>query len=135
MKRFLKIIGAIVIVLAIPAIIQKVMFRDKPDAKKQALVNLAAEQNASVPKKLDSVTTLTRVEYDDPVWRVHYTLSPAAQIDPYSQAIYRDRAIKEICGGSTRQLLVQKITIEYLYTYTDSAGEQKMRITIPPGSC
>jgi hypothetical protein len=34
-----------------------------------------------------------------------------------------------------RKILLQKITIEFLYTYTDTAGEQKLRITIPPGSC
>jgi hypothetical protein len=34
-----------------------------------------------------------------------------------------------------RRILQENITIEFFYTYTDSAGEQKLRISIPPGSC
>lgn len=121
--------------LAIPAIIQKVMFRNEPDAKKVALERLAEETNATLPKKIDPQTTLTRVEFDRDVWRVSYTLAPSAEIDPYSQKVYKDRAAKEICGSEMRKILLQKITIEFLYTYTDTAGEQKLRISIPPGSC
>ena len=135
MKRVLKIIAAIVIVLAIPAIIQKIMFREKPEAKNAALTQLAADTNATLPKRLDKMTTLKRVEFEQDVWRVHLTMDPGAPIDPYQQATYRDFAVKQICGSDMKMILQQKIGIEYLYTYTDSAGEQKLRIAIPPGSC
>jgi hypothetical protein len=135
LKRVLKIIAAIVIVLAIPAIIQKVMFREKPEARNAALTQLANETNASLPKKLDAMTTLTRVELEQDIWRVHLTMDPASPIDPYQQQTYKNFAIKQICGSDMKVILQHKIAVEYLYTYTDSAGEQKLRITIPPGSC
>ena len=137
MKRLLKYAAALVIVLAIPAIIQKVMLGPKQeDAKKTALVNLANEQNATLPKRMDAMTTLTKVEYDQDVWRVHYTMDKGAPIDPFSQKTYRDYAVKQICGGSTKMILEKNITIEYLYSYTSSSGDpEKLRISIPPGSC
>jgi hypothetical protein len=60
---------------------------------------------------------------------------PGSPIDPYQQQTYKDFAVKQICGGDMKLILQKKITIEYLYTYTDSAGAQKLRISIPPGSC
>lgn len=134
MKRVLKIIAAVVIVLAIPAIIQKVMFGSKSDPAK-ALMDLANETNAGLPKRIDAVTSLTRVEYDRKVWRINYTMDKGAPIDPSQADTYKSYAVKQICAGDMKRILDNKITIEYLYTYTDSSGEQKLRISIPPGSC
>jgi hypothetical protein len=80
-------------------------------------------------------TTLTRAEFDQDVWRVHLTMDPRAPSMPYQQQTYKDFAVKQICGGDMKLILQKKITIEYLYTYTDSTGAQKLRISIPPGSC
>jgi hypothetical protein len=80
-------------------------------------------------------TTLTRAEFDQDVWRVHLTMDPGAPSMPYQQQTYKDFAVKQICGGDMKLILQKKITIEYLYTYTDSTGAQKLRISIPPGSC
>ena len=133
MKRIFKIIAVIVIVLAIPAIIQKVMFGKSDPVK--VLTKLASETNAGLPKKIDAMTTLTRVEYDRKVWRVNYTMDRDAPIDPSQIDKYKSYAVKQICAGDMKKMLDEKITIEYLYTYTDSSGEQKLRISIPPGSC
>jgi len=135
MKRFLKIIGAIVIVIAIPAIIQKVMMSGKADENQAALAKMADEFNATLPKKIDRYFTVTRAEIQQDIWRIHITVDPKAPIDPYQQKQYKDFAIQQICGSEMKVILKKKITIEYLYTYTDSAGEQKLRISIPPGSC
>ena len=112
------------------------MFRDKPDENRAALTRLADEMNATLPKKGDRWTTVTRAEFDRDVWRVHLTMEPGAPIDPYQQKQYRDFAVRQICGSEMKEILRRNITIEYLYTYTDSSGEeQKLRISIPPGSC
>lgn len=134
MNRTVKIIAAIVIVLAIPAVIQKVMFGSKSDPGK-VLTKLADETNAGLPRKIDAVTTLTRVEYDQKVWRIHYAMDRGAAIDPGQIDKYRSFAAKQICAGEMKTMLENKITIEYLYTYTDSGGEQKLKVSIPPGSC
>lgn len=134
-KRLFKILGAIAIVLAIPAIIKLVMFRDKPDEKRAMLARLVAETKPTLPKKVDEVTTWTDVEADLDTWRYHYTLSDRAKLDPYSQGTYRKMLVDQVCGSDARKILAQKITIEYVYTYQSSVGEEKMRITIPPGSC
>jgi len=134
LKRIFKIIAAIVIVLAIPAIIQKVMFGSKSDPA-EALTKLASETNAGLPKRVDALTTLTRVEYDRKVWRVSYTMDKGAPIDPSQDDKYKNYAVKQICASDMRRMLDNNITIEYLYTYTDSSGQQNMRISIPPGSC
>ena len=134
MKRILKIIAAVVIVLAIPWIIQKVMFGSKPDPAK-ALADLANKANAGLPKRIDAITTLTRVEYDRKVWRIHYTMDKGAPIDRSQADMYKSYAVKEICAGDMKRILDSAVTIEYLYTYTDSSGERNLRISIPPGSC
>ena len=113
----------------------KFMVRDKPDAKREALTQLAAQANLGLPKKLDRLTTLTKVEYDRDIWRVSYTLHPSVEVDPYSQKVYKDRALAEICGSDMRRILQEQITIEFYYTYTAPSGEEKLRISIPPGSC
>lgn len=135
MKRILKIIGAIVIVIAIPAIIQKVMMGGKADENQAALAKMADEFNATLPKTIDRYFTVTCAEIERDIWRIHITVDPRAPIDPYQQKQYKDIAVQQICGSEMKVILRKKIAIEYLYTYTDSAGEQKLRISIPPGSC
>ena len=134
MKRVLKYIAAVVIVLVISAIIQKVMFGSKQDPV-DVLANLATEANAGLPRKIDAYTTLTRVEYDRKVWRIHYTMDKGTPIDPREADTYKSYAVKQICASDMKRILDRQVTIEYLYTYTDLTGERNLTVSIPPGSC
>lgn len=138
MNRFLKYAAAIAILIAVPKIIQAVAFGEsKSDVAKQ-MGNLASQANKDLPKKIDAVTTLTRVEFDAPasVYRVHYTMDPGINIDQGKKGAYHAFAVKQICGGDMKRILQKKIAIEYLYTFNPDGGEdQKMSISIPATSC
>lgn len=133
MNRFVKIALAILIVLAIPKLIQQVFF-GKPSAEKE-LAKLAAELNATLPKKIDANTTMTGVDLANRVWRVNYEMDKGSTIDRAQSATYKSYAVRQICGSKMKRLLDEKITIEYRYVYEDASGKQELSIAVPPGSC
>ena len=136
LNRLLKIIIAVAIVIAIPKVVTKVMLPDRKAGLSTQMAGVVAEANKGLPRKIDASTTLTKAEFDDNVYRIHYTMDPGATIDTSQQQTYKNFAVKQICGSNMQMMLDNKITIEYLYTFNpDGRGDQTMAISIPPGSC
>ena len=111
MNRFIKIALAIVIIIAIPKLIQQI-FVGKANAEKE-LAKAAAEINAGLPKKIDATTTMTSVKIANRVWRVNYEMDKGSTIDRSKEATYKAYAVGQICGSNMKAILEQKITIEY----------------------
>jgi hypothetical protein len=132
----LKIIIAVAIVIAVPKFIQKIMLPDRKAELSTQMASIMAEANKGLPRKIDAVTTLTKAEFDNNVYRIHYTMDAGAKVDPSQQQTYKNFAVKQICGSNMKMMLDNKVTIEYLYTFNpDGRGDQKMAISIPPDSC
>lgn len=135
MNRLLKIVIAVAIVIAVPKIVQKVMLPGRGGDLSTQMASVVAEANKGLPRKIDASTTLTKAEFDNNVYRVHYTMGPGVKIDTSQRQTYKNFAVKQICGSNMQMMLDNKITIEYLYTYNpDGQGDQTMAISIPPGS-
>jgi len=133
LKKLVKIVLAIVIIIAIPKLIQQVFF-GKPSFQKE-LAKAASEINAGLPRKVDATTTLTSVTTGKGVWRVNYEMDKGSPIDRTKDDTYKAFALRQICGSDMKLYLEQKVTIEYHYTYEDASGKQELLIAIPPGSC
>jgi hypothetical protein len=138
LQKLFKIIAVIAILIAVPKIIQNVMFSEsKSDIAKQ-MTNLVNQTNKDLPKKIDSSTTLTKADFDatTSTYRIHYTMDPGINIDQSKKDAANSFAVKQICGGDMKIILEKNITIEYLYTFNpDGGADQKMSISIPPNSC
>ncbi|MFZ6741641.1 hypothetical protein ACO0LC_00265 [Undibacterium sp. JH2W] len=135
MSKVVKVIGVIAILIFVPKVVQKVMFRENVD---QLMAAATAKANQDLPKKIDNVTTATKVEYDagSKIYRINYTMDRGFSIDPGKVDFFKSTAISQICGGSMKIILEKKVTIEYLYTYNpDGGADQTMRIAVPPNSC
>jgi hypothetical protein len=136
MNKWFKWILAIAILVAVPKVITKIFFGDSKGQARTAIAKIVAETNPTLPKKIDAVTTLTRVELDGQTYRVHYTMDPAVQIDPANRPVYEKTAHQQICAGNMKLLSDNGIGVEYLYTYTGAGGvELKMPVAVPAGSC
>ena len=136
MNRAVKIILAIVIVIAVPKVIRAIFFGSRASSPAEAVAQLAQEMNAGLPKKIDAVTTLTKVELDGSVYRIHYTMDPGVVVDPSQRDTYTAVAIKKICSSNMRMILDNQMSIEYLYTFSAAGGsEQELAIPVPLGSC
>ncbi|MFZ6871424.1 hypothetical protein ACO0LF_05070 [Undibacterium sp. Di27W] len=135
MSKVVKVIGVIAILIFVPKIVQKVMFRENVD---QLMIAATAKANQELPKKIDNVTTATKVEYDpgSKTYRINYTMDQGFNIDPGKHDFFKSTAISQICGGPMKIMLDKKVTVEYLYTYSpDGRADQTMRIAVPPNSC
>jgi len=137
MNKFLKYVAAIAILIAIPAIIQRVAFGEsKSDVAKQ-MRDFASQANKDLPRKIDKVTTLTKVDFDaaTSTYRIYYTMDSGINIDQAKKGAFHAFAVKQICGGDMKRILAKKVAIEYLYTYNPDGEDQKMSLLIPPASC
>lgn len=132
MNRAIKIVAAVAIVIAVPKVVQKIMLPDQKSALAAQMKSVVAEANRGLPRKIDSVTTLTKAEFDDNVYRIHYAMDRGANVDPAQQQTYQSLAVRQICGSNMKMILDNRITIEFLYTYN---ADQQMTISVPPGSC
>ncbi len=129
---------AIIILIAVPKIIQRVMFGESKSNIANAMTNLVNETNKDLPKQIDSVTTLTKAEFNTTtfMYRIHYTMKPGYNIKKEELNIIQENAIAQICGGNMKLILDKNITIEYSYTFNpDGAADRETRFTIPPTSC
>jgi hypothetical protein len=135
LNRLVKYLLAIVIVIAVPKLIQKLMFGSKTADPSAAITQLAKDVNATLPKKIDAVTTLTKVELDGSIYRIHYQLDPAQKLDVARKDTYTAAAVAQICGSNMKMMLDNQITIEYLYSFGAANNPQQIAISIPPGSC
>ena len=135
MKRLLKVIIALIAVFAVSKMVPYIMGVDAKSVANKALTEQANDLNRQLPRNIDPNTTLTKVEFDGKIWRVHYTLASGAGIDPQQKEKYESNAATQICNGDVKNILKQNVTIEYVYSYTNSSGDQKMRISIPPDKC
>lgn len=100
-----------------------------------ALRQSVQEISPTLPKKIDRVTTLTGAEVHGDTYKVYYSMDPSVHMDS-SRKDFADQAAKQkICQGSTRTLIDNGITVEYLYTFSESSAEQTMFVVVPAGSC
>ena len=106
--------------------------------KEKALAGLrqaVQEISPTLPKKIDGVTTLTGVEVHADTYKVYYSMDPSVHVDASRRDVAEQAAKQKICQGSTRTLIDNGITVEYLYTFSGSIGEQTMFVVVPAGSC
>jgi uncharacterized membrane protein YhaH (DUF805 family) len=89
----------------------------------------------TLPKKIDRVTTLTGAEVRGDTYKVYYSMDPSVHLDASRKDVAEQAAKQKICQSSTRTLIDNGITVEYLYTFSGSIGEQTMLVFVPAGSC
>ena len=135
MNRVVKIVLAIAILVIVPKLIQRVMFGSPKDKALAALHESIKEVSPTLPKKIDSVTTLMKVEASGDTYRVYYTMDPTVQLDTSKKGSVEQNAKQQICGSSKRVLTDNGITVEYVYTFSALSGEEKMSVVVPSGSC
>ena len=135
MNRVVKVVLAIAILIIVPKVIQRVAFGSPKDKALAVLRQTVKEVSPTLPKKIDSVTTLTKVEASGDTYRVYYTMDPSVQLDASKKGTVEQNAKQLICGSSKRALTDNGITVEYVYTFSAPSGQEEMRVVVPSGSC
>jgi hypothetical protein len=135
MNRVVKIVLAIAILIIVPKFIQKVAFGSPHDKALAVLRDTVKEVSPTLPKKIDSVTTLTKVEASGNTYRIYYTMDPSVQLEASKKSSVEQSAKQQLCGSSKRVLIDNGITVEYVYTFSAPSGEEKMSVVVPSGSC
>jgi hypothetical protein len=135
MNRVVKIVLAIAILIIVPKVIQRVMIGSPKDKALAALRETIKEVSPTLPKKIDSVTTLTKVEASGDTYKVYYTMDPSVQFDASKKGSVEQNAKQQICGSSKRILADNGITIEYVYTFSAPSRQENMSVVVPSGSC
>jgi uncharacterized membrane protein YhaH (DUF805 family)/ribosomal protein L37AE/L43A len=100
-----------------------------------ALRQTVQEISPTLPKKIDRVTTLTGVAVDGDTYKVYYSMDSSVQLDASRKDAATQAAKRTICQSSTRMLIDNGITVEYLYTFSVSSAEQTMFVLVPAGGC
>jgi uncharacterized membrane protein YhaH (DUF805 family) len=100
-----------------------------------ALRQSVQEISPTLPKKIDRVTTLTGAEVHGDTYKVYYSMDPSVRMDSSRKDFAEQAAKQKICQGATRTLIDNGITVEYLYTFSESSAEQTMFVVVPAGSC
>jgi hypothetical protein len=135
MNRVVKIVLAIAILIIVPKFIQRVAFGTPKDKALAALRETVKEVSPTLPKKIDAVTTLTKVEASGDTYRVYYTMDPSVPYEPSKKGAVEQNAKHLICGSEKKVLADNGINIEYLYTFSGPSGDEKMSVVVPAGSC
>lgn len=138
MGKSVKIIAAIIILIAVPKIIQSVMLKESRSGIAKQMTKVAREVNGELPKRIDSITTVTKAEFDTTTftYRVYYTMNPGYKLKKSELASIQADAVGQICSGSMKLFLEKNITVEYLYTFNpDGGADQEASFTVPPTSC
>jgi hypothetical protein len=100
-----------------------------------ALRQTVREVSLTLPKKIDSVTTLTKAEVSGDTYKIYYSMDPGVQLDASRKGIVEQAAKLQICGSAKRILVDSGITVEYEYTFSGPSGQEKMLVSVPSGSC
>jgi uncharacterized membrane protein YhaH (DUF805 family) len=108
------------------------------NSKEKALAVLrqsVQEISRTLPKQIDAVTTLTKVEVSGDVYRTYYMMAPSVQLDPGRKGVVEQAAKRQICGSSKRILTDNGITVEYVYVFSGPTGPDTMEVFVPAHSC
>jgi hypothetical protein len=107
-------------------------------SKEKALASLrqsVQEISRTLPKKIDAVTTLTKVEVSGDIFRSYYMMDPSVHLDPSRKDVVEQAAKRQICGSSKRILTDNGITVEYVYVFSGPSGPETMEVFVPSQSC
>jgi uncharacterized membrane protein YhaH (DUF805 family)/ribosomal protein L37AE/L43A len=108
------------------------------NSKEKALAALrdsVQEISPTLPKKIDAVTTLTKVEVSGDIYRTYYLMDPSVQLDPSKKGVVEQAAKRQICGSSKRILTDNGITVEYVYAFSGPSGPDTLVVFVPAHSC
>ncbi len=100
-----------------------------------ALRQSVQEITPTLPRRIDRVTTLTEAEVSGDTYKVSYSMDPSVQLDPSRKDMVEQAAKQQICRGATRPLIDNGITVEYLYSFSGSKGQETLFVLVPAGSC
>jgi uncharacterized membrane protein YhaH (DUF805 family)/ribosomal protein L37AE/L43A len=100
-----------------------------------ALRQSVQEISSTLPRKIDRVTTLTAAEVHGDTYKVYYSMDPSVHLDASRKDVAEQAAKQKICHSSTRTLIDNGITVEYVYTFSESSAEQTLFVVVPAGSC
>jgi len=131
MQKIVKVVMAVVIAMVVVSSVQ--MFFMK---KQNKIPNTIYALNSTLPKKVDEITTFTKIELDGKILRFHYVLTPGEVIDPDGLAEVRAQAVKGICASEVKEVFDDGISIELLYAFQPKGDtDKKVSISILPDSC
>jgi uncharacterized membrane protein YhaH (DUF805 family) len=111
---------------------------DQPGSKEKALAALSQsvqEISRTLPKQIDAVTTLTKVEVSGDIFRSYYMMDPRVHLDPSRKDVVEQAAKRQICGSSKRIMIDNGITVEYVYVFSGPSGAETMEVFVRGGSC
>jgi hypothetical protein len=100
-----------------------------------ALRQSVQEISPTLPRKIDQVTTLTEVEVSGETYKVYYSMDPSVQLDASRKGTVEETTKQKICRSSMRSLIDNGITVEYLYTFSGTRGQETVFVLVPAGSC
>ncbi len=100
-----------------------------------ALRQSVQEISPTLPRRIDRVTTLTEAEVSGDTYKVSYSMDPTVQLDASRKDMVEQAAKQQICRGATRTLIDNGITVDYLYSFSGSKGEETLFVLVPAGSC
>jgi uncharacterized membrane protein YhaH (DUF805 family)/ribosomal protein L37AE/L43A len=109
-----------------------------PSSKEKALAALSQsvqEISRTLPKQIDAVTTLTKVEVSGDIFRSYYMMAPSVHLDPSRKGVVEQAAKQQLCGSSKRFMIDNGITVEYVYVFSGPSGPETMEVFVRAGSC
>jgi uncharacterized membrane protein YhaH (DUF805 family)/ribosomal protein L37AE/L43A len=107
-------------------------------SKEKALAALrqrVQQISSTLPKQIDAVTTLTKVEVSGDIFKSYYMMAPSVHLDPSRKDVIEQAAKQQICGGSARFLTDNGITVEYMYVFSGPSGPETMDVFVRAHSC
>lgn len=134
MNRMIMVACALLALLAIGRAASK-LTADDPHA---ALEHAAATMNATLPRKMNAMVTMTRVDVQGDLLRFGIDVDPALPFHPEQwDAARRAALIAPLCNDTTRRLFKHHVSAQARYHYTDAgAGAAKSYdLTMTPADC
>lgn len=132
--KVLIVIGLFFIGLGMAGI--KVFERNSKQKMQDEINHQVVELNKHLPKKLDSVVTMTAVEYDGKVLRYTAKLDFGVDLSEAMKQRIRDYVTTYTCKNVPKELFRLNLNMAYKIDYTPyGTPPQTLEINIPAGSC
>lgn len=132
--KVLILIGLIFIGLGSVGI--KVFDRNSKQKMQAEITREVTEINKKLPQKIDSVVTMTSVEYDGNVLRFNSKLDFGVDLSAAMKERIREFAVTYTCKNIPKELFKLNLNMAYRIEYTPYGSlPQEMVIDIPAAKC
>lgn len=123
------------LIVTIVAVVVGSWFLLRPN-EHQKMVKAVEQMNATLPRRVDSVTTQTAVALDDHVVRNFYAVSQPIEVDGAIIVALQQAVRRQTCARpDTRALFAKGYSIDNVYAVTTRHGPDRMHVLVAPSDC